>query len=290
MADDFNFDDDETFDFGGEFDEFDDEGIDFGDDELAGFGDEDLGDDFLAEDDDFGESESSGPSRTFILIAAMMFIVFLVGVVLLIVVISRPTGPTPTQLTATSIVMTNEAVEIALRQTDDANATQAVLNVTATSEAATQIANATATTNALIAAQTSTADALFAAQTATAQVTPTAVPTTPSAEGTEEPTDEGPTPTASNTPPPFGAEAVQQTATALALTLQPVGTATPGGAGGAVLTPTVPSGQGGGSDTLPDTGLFDDGLSITAVALMALGLLGVIFFSRKARAAYSNQD
>ncbi len=75
---------------------------------------------------------------------------------------------------------------------------------------------------------------------------------------------------------------VQQTATALALTLQPIATSTPGPTGiGGPATPTP-------FTALPETGLFDDMTStqgLGAMFLMAFGLVGVIVFSRKAREA-----
>jgi hypothetical protein len=92
---------------------------------------------------------------------------------------------------------------------------------------------------------------------------------------------------------PVNIGAVQQTATALANlfatptvsstqpTTIPVGGGTPGEA-----TPTLEApGGGGGTDELPDTGLFDDvfGGNPLAVFLTAFGLLGVIVLSRTLR-------
>jgi len=98
--DDFRFDaDDDDF----RFDADDDVDFDGG-----------LGDDFDADlpaldDDDTTDGESRGPSRTFILIAAVMIILFIVAIGAL-VFISRDTGPSPFELTSTAIANQNATV------------------------------------------------------------------------------------------------------------------------------------------------------------------------------------
>lgn len=98
--DDFRFDDDDDND---DFRFDDDTGVDF---------DGGLGDDFDADlptlEDDT-DSEGRGPSRTFIIIAAVMIILFVVAIGLLIF-LSRPSGPTPFELTSTAIANQNATV------------------------------------------------------------------------------------------------------------------------------------------------------------------------------------
>lgn len=94
--DDFRFDaDDDDF----RFDADDDVDFDGG-----------LGDDFDADlpalDDEVGDAEGRGPSRTFIIIAAIMIILFIVAIGVL-VFLSRDTGPTPFEQTATAIAIAN---------------------------------------------------------------------------------------------------------------------------------------------------------------------------------------
>lgn len=276
MADDFNFDDDflegdDDFRFDEQSDEaeIDDEG--FG--SLDDFGEE-LEEDFLEEDGGGPSGGGGGTSRTFIMVAAAMFVVFLVGLVLLILLIARPQGPTPTQYTATKIVELNATTEAQLNATQTQqviDATQnAVIAMTATRQAQLD-ATATAEANA-----TATAEANIQATNMALSLTPALVVTTPAPEITVTPGAVEASPTVEV----IGVSQVQQTATALFLTLQPVGTATPGGAiGGPVAQPTALT-------SLPNGGIFDDvtgGMSITAFFLMAFGLVGVIVFSRKAR-------
>lgn len=114
LGDDFKFDDD-LGDFEGETDLFaaDD---DFGDDFT--FGDEDADVTF---DDDFAET-SEGPSRTFVLVAVVMIIILLAAFGLIVAIVLGGRGPNDRELTATSIVQTNIAVQSALDLTSTRNA------------------------------------------------------------------------------------------------------------------------------------------------------------------------
>jgi hypothetical protein len=157
--DDFNFDDND-FDFGDEdtsandandfrFDE--DEPADVGLDNDVSFGDEDMP--ILEEEEE--EREAGGVSRTFVILAAVLIILFVVGLGAVLLIASQPQGPTPNDLTATAIVATNQAVALALTETQVAQPTLAVQQ--------------TQTADALFIAQTSTAQAAFVAQTSTSQ-------------------------------------------------------------------------------------------------------------------------
>ncbi len=266
--DDFSFDDFNGDDNGDDF-RFDDELTPDLPPEDEGFGFEDRDMPTLEEE---GE-EDQGLNRTFIIIATLMIILFVVGLAAVLFLVNREQPPTPNQLTATAIV--------------EANATTAAL---------------------LAASQTAAVEIAFA-QTQTAAVPPTA---TPLPTVTPIPTDT-PTPTVDATQafqnalltqtareatqtaeflltpptrPPLGQSDVALTATALALIINP-----PPTLGGGVASPT-PEGlrptPGIGPTALPDTGLFDDLASsgaggLGALALMALGLVAVIFVSRRLR-------
>ncbi|MBI1281931.1 MAG: hypothetical protein GC179_27650 [Anaerolineaceae bacterium] len=273
--DDFNFDDDDF--------KFDDQpnGDDFKFDDDAPDIDLDSGTDtgFGFESEDMPELNEEGTApartnRTFVYIAALMIILFLIGLGAVLFLATRDTGPTSGQLTATSIVATNNAVEVLLNMTNTA---------------AVEIAFA----------QTQTANAPTATPTATS--TPTELPTYT------------PTPTE----PPL--DATQLAANAL---LTQVASDATGTALAAQITPTVAApnqsavdatgtalaillGQSGGGATevagvptqeivnvvptrLPQSGFFDDvgsGSNVGLIALLALGLFGVIGVSRMVRAA-----
>src|SRR5262245_54201754 len=99
--DDFRFDDDDDND---DFRFDDDTGVDF---------DGGLGDDFDADlpalDDDT-DSEGRGPSRTFIIIAAVMIVLFIVAIGLLIFLSGRSNIPSEFELQSTAIAETNAVV------------------------------------------------------------------------------------------------------------------------------------------------------------------------------------
>ena len=274
MADDFDFDDfgdddfldDDTDSDDFQFDDVQDEvGDDF--DDLEGFGGE-MEDDFL-EGDEEEVGERTGPSRTFIFAVVAMIAVFVVGLGLIVALILNPpdTGPSPRDLSATAIVATNNAIEVALAQTDDAH--------TAVAEAF-----AAATETALAATDTPTPTNTPTPTLETEEPTEeTSEPTISVAPGEDTPTMEADTPT----PGVIDSEAVAGTATALALILQPVGTST--------LAPGVTPGIGGATVTaratsLMDSGIFDNatgGISLGVFFLMAFGLVGVIAVSRRTR-------
>lgn len=252
-----SFDDDDSFDQGDDLDDFD-------------LGD---GDDINLDDDEEEETSSGegGPSRTFIILAVIMIILFVLGLGVLLFALSRPTGPTPFDLTATSIVETNVARQALIDQTLTAQAEALNLTATATLFTATPTPTHTFTPS----------------PTFTETPSPTASPTesigpigvnTPTEE--PSPTQEdgvvGPTAT-------IGRSAVEQTATALAQIFStPIEQVT--------ATPAVGGATSGGATTggaLPDTGLFDDlaGGGMGTFVLIAIGLVGVIVVARGLRVA-----
>lgn len=254
-------------DFGGFDDDGDDDAYDFGDDDelaegdldedqLAGFGDDD--------DDLFGDESTPrrGPSRAFLIIAGVMILFFLCGIGLIVLLILNPPappGPSPFQQTATSIVQTNVAVEEALAQTETQNAINRDLTATATLFTPTPTA------------------------TETPMPTDTPTPTEPPSPTPDEPVDTPEPVDETPTPEEIGISAVQQTATALVdLFRTPTVLETPTPAVGGVVTQPQPPTPG----LLPDTGLFDDIVSpggVGMIFLAAIGLVGVIFVSRRTR-------
>jgi len=283
--DDFNFDDDDfKFDDqpNGDNFTFDDDApdIDLDDGKDTGFG-------FEGEDMPELNEEGAAPARTnrtFVYIAALMIVLFLLGLGAVLFLATRPTGPTSGQLTATAIVATNQAVEVFLNQT---------------ATAAVEIAQI----------QTLTASAPTPTPTITPSPTPspTETPTLPpptdatveaaNALLTQVGIDATETAKAANAVPtvaPVDQNAVAATGTALAILLgQNNATLSD-----ADLTATAAVGQGGGAiptqevgivpTALPNTGFFDDvgnGSNIGLIALLALGLVGVIGVSRVVRAA-----
>jgi len=264
------------------------------------------------------EPERQGGNRTFIILAAIMIILFLVGLaaVLFLALNQGPSGP---QLTATAVVQANQTTEALAAQT----ATQAVIFANATETQIGLDALASETAQALFDAQTATAAAaspvptdtptldatalaatqfveatqtaiVSAAQAADATGTAIAVQTSAAATAgsvTEEPTPEVIEPTEVVEVPTIapGMSSIEQTGTALAVTFQAL-TQQAMDAGGGEATPTP---EGGFQPivrptALPDTGIFDDitgggrdGLGLLALAV--IGLVGVIFVSRRAR-------
>ncbi len=282
-------------DFRGEFEgndddefNFDNSDFDFPEDEAGGdtggdfdFGEEPEGE-FEFEEEPFGEEElpeieeeeerEGGISRPFIIIAALMILLFVGGLVAIVIIASGPRPLTEFEQTSTAI---------------------AIINATTIAQGL-----ATQTESAIVLAQTLTAQA--ASPTPTPTGTPTRPPTvtpTPPLDATQQAatqivaqtqTAQAATLTAqASTPivPTTSAEDVQLTATALAQLLL--------GQGGGpsptaeVLTPGTPSVQ---PTRLPQTGFFDDLAAsgsggTTMLALMALALVGVIVVSRRLRAA-----
>lgn len=293
--DEFPFEDDDFSDdqFGDDF--FTDEDDDLrGDDfDFGGFDDDEFGDDFGTMED---EETQRGPSRTFVIIAAIMIGLFVIGIIALVAIALLNQGPTPFELTSTAVAIANETTiaqgqatqteAVILQVTQDAEATAAQQTAEAPTATPTNTVPPTVT-------PTPTLDAteLAAVQVLTQEaldLTETSVALTAAAQ--DLPTE--PPVVASPTPEGVPANAVAQTATALADILAPTipATADGNGGGGGIATPT-PEGANGFQPlptALPDTGLFDDlgaagsgGLGLMALA--AFGLLGVIVVSRRLR-------
>jgi hypothetical protein len=261
--DDFNLDDNDDFNFPedeGDFVPADQQDFDFGGDEEEFTFDEgglDL-DDEVPELEEVEEREG-GTSRTFIIIAALMILLFVGGLVA-VVLLGTNQGPSPFELTSAAIETANAEVQIAL----NASATQSFVN-----------------------GQTQTAEANFT-PTPTPTTAPTRPPTitpTPTLDATQQAalalTAQGLT----QTSVALTAD-VQLTATALAALLGQGGGPTP--TAEVLTTPGTPAAPR--PTALPDTGLFDDlaasgSASTGMLVLMALGLVAVIVVSRRLRAA-----
>ncbi len=287
--DDFNFDDDDfKFDDqpNGDNFTFDDDSpdIDLDDGKDTGFG---------FESDDMPELNEEGTApqrtnRTFVYIAALMILLFLAGLGAVLFLATRPTGPTPIELTRSAIETQNADTQILLLQTG-----------TAAAQFATDAANT----------------ALVPTNTPTTTPTPTIIPTDtpiPSptmdltqiaanallAQAADEATQTAIAANAVNIIPTVAApdqNAVAATGTALAILLGQNNNALTD----ADMTATaIALGQGGGTfptqevgiipTRLPQTGFFDDvgnGSNVGLIALLALGLVAVIGVSRGVRAA-----
>lgn len=280
-----DFDDDNSFNFGDDdglnLDD-DEPGFDFGDEPASlGEGGNDAGFGFEEEDMPVLEEEGEGGgfNRNFIILAAVMIGLFVVGLIVVVILALRPQPVTPNQLTATAIVLTNNAVGVLMADTQTAQPT------------------------------------INAAMTLTAQVTPTF---TREPTFTPTPTDTPP-PTLDATEQAFNQQLTQTviaitqtaefllvtptmqqpdqnsvglTATALVTQLQPPAQETPGIGGGPTQEFFTPIGGGINPlpTALPDTGLFDDlgGTgSMGLIALLGIGLVAIIVVSRRARAAMS---
>ncbi len=293
--DDFSFaDDDDPID--------PDSDIDFGiaDDDIGGIG-----------DDEFGGTgqERQGPSRIFIIIAAIFIIFLLLGFGILVGVLTGAIQPPLGAFEQTATAITN------------INATR-IVQIAASQTAALDQANETATANALGGTQTAEAAELGVTQTAQAfnagltqtaesagrDLTSTVMAQTAQAQGTQL--------AATSAAQTATAEAQEGTNVAQALTATTPGGAvptTPSGGGIAIEsvfqtatalanvlnTPTleafVPTAGAGGAVTstprvtaLPDSGIFDDVVGSSGgpgiLFLMAFGLVGVIAMARGLRA------
>lgn len=274
--DDFNFDDDDfKFDDKPNGDDFtfddDSPDIDLDDGKDTGFG---------FESDDMPELNEEGTApprtnRTFIYIAALMIVLFLAGLAAVLFLATRPTGPTPIELTRSAIETANADTQILLLQTGTAAAQLSV-------------------------DQTQTA--LVPTNTPTATPTPTIIPTdTPIPSPTPDLTQQAAnllltqvsesatqTAIAANIIPTVAApdqNAVAATGTALAILL---GQNDQGG--GATEVAGVPTQEIANvvPTRLPQSGFFDDvgnGSNVGLIALLALGLVSVIGVSRLVRAS-----
>lgn len=302
------------FDFDDDFFGGDDDNTPLpGDDELpAGFGD-DFEDDMPVIEQ--GGDEARGGNRTFIVLAAVMILLFLVGLGVVLFLATRDTGPTPNQLTATAIAEQN-ATTVAFANLT-ATAAVDILNMTQTAEAytdtpspspspttpptvtptATQDPTDLAATLFIEQTQTAimaaglaaqeTATAIAAQATLNAQMTEVALLTQQAAvTAVTAVTEVGQAP--SITAPPISAINLTATAIAGGFLTQ---TAVAAGAGGGDLTPTAEGGFGtpiARPTALPDTGLLDDVVGsgrdgIGLLALAVVGLVGVIVVSRRLR-------
>lgn len=286
--DDFGFDDD---DFSFDDDEgttgATDEGFSFDDDEFD-FGGDDEEFDFGGEDDiTFEEEERRGPSRTFIAIAAAMIVLFLLALGALVLFMFNNQGPTDLELTATSIVATNNRIAQFGQETATAAVFFAQTQTAQANLTATELARPTETPTPSPSpspTQTVTPDsteaAAFAMQTQAAfELTATADALNASANMTATALASGPT-----SPPTVAINAVAQTATALAILLQP----TTGDSQQVIATPTIEGQPPTLPTALPDTGLFDDlaaggAGSLGGLVLAIVGLIGVIAISRRLR-------
>lgn len=275
---DFEFDNDDDFEFDDNDFQFDnDDDIDF----EGGLGDN-LQDDDLVFDDE--QEDNRGPSRTFIAIAGLMILLFIVALVALFFLSDR--GISDLDVTRTAIAVINsttiaQGLETETQQAfDRMTETQVSFEMTQTAQAPTATPTATLTPpptetpplDATDAAATQLAIQAELDMTASAQPSPTREPTSTPESGVSD------------------INSVAQTATALAGILQPPTVDPEGQGGGVVATPTMEGGFGGEPlpTALPDTGLFDDlatggSGSISLLALLVVGLAGVIFASRRLR-------
>lgn len=288
--------------FGDDFDDFDDM---FDDDNGGGDFQFDDDDDFIGDIDklDFDDDnvigdddEGGGPSRTFVLLAAMMIIVFILALVAVIFLSRGRDELDPFDATATFIVQLNATTEaeINLQNTREAvaAATQVAIQVTEsvqmTQAAQTAIAEQTAQARQEQIQQTQ--QAINATSTAVAQSSQSELQATADAQATANAQATQLAGEVETTPEPITLLDAQLTATALAeiyLGLTPTGNETPtrevsgpvdAGTGG----PTVVTRPG----QLPETGFMDENLSLLVLA--AFGLLGVIFASRRLRSLNSS--
>lgn len=308
----------DDFDFDDDFLDKDDSGFDFdADDELPVSLDNDFDADMPVIEE---PAEDRGGNRTFIVLAILMILLFIGGLALIVFLVTRDTGPTDAELTATQVVMLNMTVEAQLAQTQTRSAE--ILFMTQTAEAWTDTPTPTSTPTptpteereptptpsptldateqaatqfAINFAETATALAAIALLTEQAPPTPDLTLTAQflAAQATDTPTMQATSPL----------EAINQTATAIAAAFQ---TATAQAAGPDVtpepqefptpeILPPTPGFPTIAPTALPETGLFDtiasggsDGIGLLALAVV--GLVGVIFISRRLRTAAPPAD
>jgi hypothetical protein len=285
MARDDDFNKDNLFgdddEFGGfedsdNYDSLDDDSLGFDDEFDLGLGDESDSIDLTDEELQATAEKSGGPSRTFVFLAIMLIIVLLLGLGLIVALSLSNRGPSPTELTSTSIAATNVvriaqiaasetqgAIDLAATQTatamftasptpsptptetlpptEDFGATQ-----TAEFQATIQAADAVATQN-VVASATALQQTLQPSDLVTQQSGAVVgdVATTVPGEATQETSGEAPT-----TLPTVEISAVQQTATALAILFEATPTPEEITGGTGIGTPT--GGETGTGET--DTG------------------------------------
>lgn len=305
--DDSDYDNDSDYD-DGDFDDLDD---DFDVDELDDLNGGDL------DDDDFADMpESGGLSRTAMLLFVGMMLISIVGIgAVLLLALTKDSGPSPFEQTSTAIAIENAGTLAAFEATQ----TQQPIDQTTTADAelvaemfATQAAFETAAFETATAEYAMTVAAAYA-MTATAEAMVTEV-----VEGTTTPYDAGDILATQNaqmtmdveattaagaggdveTPTrevqtPVGASDVALTATAITAALQtPISVGTPtetpiGGPDGQVVVSPTPR-----PVVVPHTGLFDDitgGTGFGMIALVAFGLVGLVFGARTLRLTHRKQ-
>ncbi|MEO8608562.1 MAG: hypothetical protein ABI690_11800 [Chloroflexota bacterium] len=278
----FNFGDDNSFDFGDEA-SGDDSSFDFGDepsdiglddgDKGFGFEDEDMPD--IDEDEEAGGG-GGGVSRTFIIIAGVMILLFILGLGAVVLISAGGGPPTEFDNQKATIVAANATTAANALLTETAKAIDAgTQTAIALTPQATETLPPTETPNIPTITPTPTLDATQ--EFANALLTQQASELTQTAEFLL-------TPQATNTMG-FTQGDVELTATALAILLAPGNQPT--------LVAGVPTQEitnpGVLPTQLPQTGFFDDlaagNANVGLIALMALGLVGVIVVSRRVRTA-----
>jgi hypothetical protein len=292
--DDFRFDDEDDLFRSNTFDDFDDNAN--LDDNLL-----DIGDEPIILDEDEAPPPREGVSRTFIILAVVLLVILVGGFGVLIVALLQGQGGSPElNITRTAIAERNattiaQLATIEAQQTASFIETATARSFTATpsptftpSPTLTPEVDFTATALALIARQTE--DAINANLTATALAVQ--IISTPTPEGALSPIEAA---NATATAIALGAivtpipvDAVNQTATALAILFDPIALTAQANANAtaiAALEPTRPPSVITPPTQLPDTGLFDNlnANTMGALAVVALGLVGIIAFARRAR-------
>lgn len=120
-----------NFDFDDDFLNDENEPFDFDEEEgfPSGLGDEFDSDMPVMEE----EQEERGTNRTFVFLAGIMIVLFVLALGVVLFLATRPTGPTDLELTASQVVLLNQTVEAQLAQTQTQNAVN--LSLTQTAEA-----------------------------------------------------------------------------------------------------------------------------------------------------------
>ncbi len=108
------------FDFEDDFLSDDSEPFDFDDEEGFPSG---LGDEFESDMPEIEEEgDEHGPNRTFVFIAGIMILLFVVALVAVLYLATRPTAPDPLQLTSQAVVEYNGTIEAYAMQTQTQSA------------------------------------------------------------------------------------------------------------------------------------------------------------------------
>ncbi len=117
------------FDFEDDFLSDDNEPFDF--DEEEGFP-SGLGDEFETDMPEIEEEgDERGPNRTFVFLAGIMILLFVVALVAVLYLATRPTAPDPIELTSQAVVEYNATIEFYAAQTSTQNALNFALTQTA---------------------------------------------------------------------------------------------------------------------------------------------------------------